>query len=308
MDEENAGGSAAPNDQSTQGDTVVEMDPDSNGESAVETDAPKRYKQRLFEFCHQRNLQDLPPSEPLPFLHFKELREMNIVHLQCELAKYERGFKKDKVASRNLLQLEDLLHRYNEFGFQTSLSISELIIFREILATALRDYDYSQRLPGAGAGLVRPLKLAWHETFPKIPLRVYEASNFKTWPEQSEFSYDPLRGWLMRILPRSFSYNKKERERRTVKYRHGRPPKQLSPFVDKLARFIVAITGGLSLVVPMLIMRLGESLTKSLITVSVAVVLFAGLISLMFRASNVETLAATATYAAVLVVFVGTSS
>ncbi|KAL2053190.1 hypothetical protein ABVK25_006515 [Lepraria finkii] len=283
MDEENASGSAAPNDQSTQG----EMDPDSNGESAVETDAPKRYKQRLFEFCHQRNLQDLPPSEPLPFLHFKELREMNIVHLQCELAKYERDFKKDKVASRNLLQLEDLLHRYT---------------------TALRDYDYSQRLPGAGAGLVRPLKLAWRETFPKIPLRVYEASNFKIWPEQSEFSYDPLRGWLMRILPRSFYYDKKERERRTVKYRRGKPPKQLSPFVDKLARFIVAITGGLSLVVPMLIMRLRESLTKSLITVSVAVVLFAGLISLMFRASNVETLAATATYAAVLVVFVGTSS
>lgn len=300
MDEENAGGSAAPKDESTQGGTGVEMDSDSNGESAVETDAPKRYKQRLFEFCHQRNLQS--------FLHFKELREMNIVHLQCELAKYERDFKKDKMASRNLLQLEDLLHRYSELGFQTSLSIGELMIFREILATALRDYDYSQRLPRAGAGLVGPLKSAWRETFPKIPLRVYEASNFKTWPEQSEFSYDPLRHWLMRILPRSFSYNTNERERRTVKYRQGKSPKQLSPFVDKLARFIVAITGGLSLVVPMLIMRLGESLTKSLITVSVAVVLFAGLTSLMFRASNVETLAATATYAAVLVVFVGTSS
>lgn len=148
MDEENAGGSAAPKDESTQGGTGVEMDSDSNGESAVETDAPKRYKQRLFEFCHQRNLQS--------FLHFKELREMNIVHLQCELAKYERDFKKDKMASRNLLQLEDLLHRYSELGFQTSLSIGELMIFREILATALRDYDYSQRLPRAGAGLVGP--------------------------------------------------------------------------------------------------------------------------------------------------------
>ena len=87
----------------------------------------------------------------------------------------------------------------------------------------------------------------------------------------------------------------------------GKPPEEISPFVDRLARFIVAITGGLSLVVPMLVMRLGETLPKSLTTVSVAVVLFAALTSLMFKASNVETLAATAAYAAVLVVFVGTS-
>ena len=81
IDEENAGGSAAPKDQATQGDTVVEMEPVSNGESAVDPDAPKSYEQRLFEFCYQRNLQNLPPSAPLPFLHFKELREMNTVHL-----------------------------------------------------------------------------------------------------------------------------------------------------------------------------------------------------------------------------------
>ena len=78
--------------------------------------------------------QNLPPSAPLPFLHFKELREMNTVHLQCELAKYDRGVNKDKMASRDLLQLEDLLHRYSEFGFKPS--ISELMVSREILATS----------------------------------------------------------------------------------------------------------------------------------------------------------------------------
>jgi hypothetical protein len=70
---------------------------------------------------------------------------------------------------------------------------------------------------------------------------------------------------------------------------------------------MVAFAGGVSLVVPMVVMRLNESLTKSLITVSVAVVLFAGALSVIFRAPNTETLVATATYAAVLVVFVGTS-
>lgn len=70
---------------------------------------------------------------------------------------------------------------------------------------------------------------------------------------------------------------------------------------------MVAFAGGLSLIVPMLIMRIGENLTKSLVTTSVAVVLFAGITSLILRANNTETVAATATYAAVLVVFVGTS-
>lgn len=82
----------------------------------------------------------------------------------------------------------------------------------------------------------------------------------------------------------------------------------ISPFVDKLARFIVAFIGGVSLVVPMLIMCLPTAnRTKRLITVSLAVTIFAALMSLGIRATNPETLVATATYAAVLVVFVGTS-
>jgi len=48
-------------------------------------------------------------------------------------------------------------------------------------------------------------------------------------------------------------------------------------------------------------------LTKSMITVSVAVVAFALVLGLVFETKNQETLVATATYAAVLVVFVGTS-
>ncbi len=122
-------------------------------------------------------------------------------------------------------------------------------------------------------------------------------------------SIDPLRSFLKRVLPVRVTWTNDERKRREhVEYWMGQTPDEISPFVDTLARFIVAITGGLSLVVPMLVMRLGETLPKSLTTVSVAVILFSALTSLMFKASNVETLAATATYAAVLVVFVGTSS
>lgn len=130
-------------------------------------------------------------------------------------------------------------------------------------------------------------------------------------PKSTSGSVDPLRSFLNRVLPRHLTLTDEEK----FKFRNtegrlllGRDPEGISPFVDTLARFIVAITGGLSLVIPMLVMRLGETLPKSLTTVSVAVLLFSALTSLMFKASNVETLGATAAYAAVLVVFVGTSS
>ena len=106
---------------------------------------------------------------------------------------------------------------------------------------------------------------------------------------------DSLREWLKRILPKRLTFTKLERDNRPISFKVGATPEELSPFVDGLARFLVAIRGGLGLGVPMLIMRLGENLTNSLITVSV-----------VFRTTNVETLTATTTYADVLVVFAGT--
>jgi len=96
--------------------------------------------------------------------------------------------------------------------------------------------------------------------------------------------------------------------RRLDEYTHNAVAREVSPFVDKLARFVVAITGGLSLVLPMLVMRLNQNETKSLITTSVAVLIFSALVSIVFKATNTETLGITAAYAAVLVVFVGASA
>jgi len=68
---------------------------------------------------------------------------------------------------------------------------------------------------------------------------------------------------------------------------------------------MVALSGDLSLVVPMVIMKIHKSLTKSLVTVYVTMVLFAAIVSLVLRANNTEPVMATALYAAMLVVFVG---
>ena len=61
------------------------------------------------------------------------------------------------------------------------------------------------------------------------------------------------------------------------------------------------------MIVLMVVMVFDPSLSKSLITVSVAVVAFALALSPVFETDNKDTVMATATYAAVLVVFVGTS-
>jgi hypothetical protein len=60
------------------------------------------------------------------------------------------------------------------------------------------------------------------------------------------------------------------------------------------------LTGDSFLVGPLLNVSRNPTTTKSLVTVSVAVLLFVLLLSFEIRLSNVETLVATATYAAVL--------
>ncbi|KAH6892459.1 hypothetical protein B0T10DRAFT_528235 [Thelonectria olida] len=119
---------------------------------------------------------------------------------------------------------------------------------------------------------------------------------------------DPLRLALMRLLPPRLTWSPEERRQREKQYQQGLPPQQVSAFIDRSVRFVVAITGELFLIVPMVIMTINQSQIRSLVKVSLAVVTFALILSLAVRVSNVEALVATATYAAVLVVFVGTSS
>lgn len=74
-------------------------------------------------------------------------------------------------------------------------------------------------------------------------------------------------------------------------------------------RLWMAMFGGLALLVPVIIMTLVEGVTASLVTTSVSIGLFAFVLAI--QATNTlgkDILAATATHAAVLVVFVGTST
>lgn len=76
----------------------------------------------------------------------------------------------------------------------------------------------------------------------------------------------------------------------------------------RLSRFAMAALGGLLLVVPMLIMANVPGKVSSLVTTCVAMLVFSALVTLFTELGPHEILATTAGYAAVLVVFVGTST
>jgi VIT1/CCC1 family predicted Fe2+/Mn2+ transporter len=88
--------------------------------------------------------------------------------------------------------------------------------------------------------------------------------------------------------------------------RKGREERELRQ--ASISRLQMAMFGGIALIIPMLIMALHSHLTVALVTTSVATVAFGIIIAFGARDSTgKDVLGATAAYAAVLVVFVGTS-
>ena len=80
---------------------------------------------------------------------------------------------------------------------------------------------------------------------------------------------------------------------------------KISPAVDQLARLAVALFAGIFLLAPMIALSYIGSKKWSLATTCLFVLAFAVIASFASKATNQELLAATAAYAAVLVVFVG---
>jgi hypothetical protein len=176
-------------------------------------------------------------------------------------------------------------------------------------ANATRDYEYFTHLAQI-TGSEREVRCKdLVEAFPSIGLLPSQPFNsaYRTFRNPTTIPNDPPRNFLKALLPRHLTWTKAEMERHVGEFIDRKPPEEVSPFVDGVARLIIACGGGAALVVPVVIMSLNKSVPKSLITTSVAVLIFAVALAFGVKASNTETLAATATYAAVLVVFVGTS-
>jgi len=74
------------------------------------------------------------------------------------------------------------------------------------------------------------------------------------------------------------------------------------------SRLIMALFGGIALIVPTVIMAKNQKINFSLVTTAIATVLFALILALgATDSTGKDVLGATAAYTAVLVVFIGTS-
>ncbi|KAK5121888.1 hypothetical protein LTR85_004459 [Meristemomyces frigidus] len=78
-------------------------------------------------------------------------------------------------------------------------------------------------------------------------------------------------------------------------------------YTDLFQRSVIAVSGGVSLLVPVIIMTFTTSRAARLIVVSVTVLLFSLFMAVGTPATNENLLTATAAYAAVMVVYVGTA-
>lgn len=182
---------------------------------------------------------------------------------------------------------------------------------RNILkAEAIRDYEYILNLAQMTGSERDDRYNDLREAFPEVGLDASQPFNslFRTFRPRSTIANDPLRDLLKSILPRGLTWTRDEKARHVGEFIDNKTPEDVSPTVDVIARLIISIAAGTALIAPVVIMELGtKTVNKSLITTSVAVVVFAIALAFGVKASNTETLVSTATYAAVLVVFIGTS-
>ncbi|KAJ4003995.1 hypothetical protein NW752_010921 [Fusarium irregulare] len=241
------------------------------------------YGKQLFKYTFDE-------GRPEPrFLIFRGLQLMNIFNLQSELAKLKHDIMTAKTATPDQTKsLTTVLHEYTN---------------------AIRDYEYLRRLTPITGSQASRARLDLERSFSDGSYHFTdEGLGYRRFSDPSLLPTDNLRELLKRNLPRSMTYTEYDARERETEYFAGEAPEQVSVSVDRLARFLVAFLGGAMLIVPMMIMRLPQvTIVKSLVTASISVLLFAGALSIFFKASNTDTMVATATYAAVLVVFVGVS-
>jgi len=138
---------------------------------------------------------------------------------------------------------------------------------------------------------------------------------------------DSIKSWLQSFLPVTVAVPETQRDRQANLERklssinfsgqyneyitalRRRPKKlKLTSTMTRFATFTISLMGGVSLIVPMVVLIYTTPISIKIVIISISVLAFAAMLAVFTRAKNQELLVATAAYAAVLVVFVGSSS
>ncbi|KAF7672925.1 vit family domain-containing protein [Alternaria burnsii] len=252
--------------------------------------------------CRNKDLLDyiqrsIDQDEEFHFLRFEKLQRTNLVALQMKLIRTKDALSKASTISDD--DLEKLRATLEQYGKHTRIAS---------YTTAIQNYHSLRDRKSLTLNDAVKRELVLQRYFQSQVKDIGVFKSHYSYFDVTDVKIDSLRSLLMERLPVWMTYSRNERSTRRREYRDGKPPKEVSGSVDRLCRFIIAAIGGLFLVGPMLIMAIRPSTAKSLITVSASVFLFAVLLTFGVRVTNIEGLVSTATYAAVLVVFVGSST
>jgi len=239
-------------------------------------------------------------TKKVVILNFKSLQLLRIKALQQELFSMQLrfmlgGFTPEEYPSK-LEHLDSTLHSYGK-----ALSTYEVLAQNTLSAI-----PEGSSLFGAPEELiekkehsntkVKPTLLDYIKRKPRHrPPKIYYA--VKDWTQFTHFRAGAVGGDY--LLNGSLLYRELDDA--------GREARAEKKGVTE--RFSMALFGGVALMGPVLIMTLRPGRDISLITTSIAIILFALMLAFWARStSGKDILAATAAYAAVLVVFIGTSS
>ncbi|KAI9640022.1 hypothetical protein NHQ30_011584 [Ciborinia camelliae] len=258
---------------------------------------------RLFKYASDQ--RDVKKEEPW-FPDYGILHRLNIADINNQLASCKKEIYEFGSASNDqIIRLRGLLND-QEKGWPPRVTDVR------VLAIAIRNYQYIQsqeyQIEQVEMSLKEDVSCYFYDIAKsKYGKNPYDSENYRrlAQPPKLHEHGDPLRHFLCSHLKVWMTYSDEERNTREEDFEQKHPPLAVSPQIEKLARFLIAMFGALAILVPMIIMTLDPSQTKSLITTSVAVVIFACCCSLTLQTANDQTLAATAGYAAVLMVFVG---
>lgn len=126
---------------------------------------------------------------------------------------------------------------------------------------------------------------------------------------------DPVSHWIHRLL-RDFQYWKLSRRcgaggveggQRALGRADSLSHQNSAPIANFLGRLIITIVTSVFLVVPLAILGPQSTSTTQLVVVAVCIMLFSFVVATIMKASNLEMMAVSSAYAAVLSVFVSNS-
>ncbi|KAI9654765.1 MAG: hypothetical protein M1821_005759 [Bathelium mastoideum] len=191
--------------------------------------------------------------------------------------------------------LDHFFARHDPGILQTTEKLEQIEIDLHRFTKALRNYEYSVKTKIPFKDLARGMvdREEASDRVMNLGKRLNNAKFSFRGEESLSKQHDIITAWRQSIAP----FGPQER---AIRYF---PTTELILFAS---RVLVAVFGGLSLVVPMLIMSINPTLTKSLVTTSAFVIAFGvGMATFMPQAESKDLVTSTAAYAAVLVVFVG---